>query len=64
MTRALFIKAIALFSLGVLFLAALIFLPAGTLAYPAGWRLMAILFVPMFIAGLVMMVKSRQSRRT
>ena len=58
MTRALFIKAIALFSLGVLLLAALIFLPAGTLAYPAGWRLMAILFVPMFFAGLVMMVKS------
>lgn len=58
MTRALFIKAIALFSLGVILLAALIFLPAGTLAYPAGWRLMAILFVPMFFAGLVMMVKS------
>ena len=58
MTRALFIKAIALFSLGVLLLAALIFLPAGTLAYPAGWRLMAILFVPMFFAGLVMMVKN------
>ena len=58
MTKTLFIKAIALFSLGVLLLAALIFLPAGTLAYPAGWRLMAILFVPMFFAGLVMMVKS------
>ena len=58
MTKTLFIKAIALFSLGVLLLAALIFLPAGTLVYPAGWRLMAILFVPMFFAGVVMMVKN------
>ena len=58
MTKALFAKAMILFFSGVLLLAALIFLPAGTIAYPAGWRLMAILFVPMFIAGLVMMLKS------
>ena len=58
MTKALFIKAMTLFFSGVILLAALIFLPAGTIAYPAGWRLMAILFVPMFLAGLVMMVKS------
>ena len=58
MTKPLFAKAITLFFLGVLLLAALLFLPAGTLAYPAGWRLMAILFVPMFLAGLVMMAKS------
>lgn len=58
MTKALFAKAMILFFSGVLLLAALIFLPAGTIAYPTGWRLMAILFVPMFIAGLVMMLKS------
>lgn len=37
---------------------ALIFLPAGTLVFAAEWRLMIILFVPMFIAGLVMMAKN------
>lgn len=58
MTKALFARAMILFFSGVILLAVLIFLPAGTIAYPAGWRLMAILFVPMFIAGLVMMVKS------
>lgn len=58
MTKALFARAMILFFSGVILLAALIFLPAGTIAYPAGWRLMAILFVPMFVAGLVMMVKS------
>ena len=36
----------------------LIFLPAGSLHYWQGWLLMGILFVPMFIAGLVMMFKN------
>lgn len=36
MTKALFIRAMTLFFAGVLLLALLIFLPAGTLAYPAG----------------------------
>lgn len=58
MSKALFVKTMAMFFSGVALLGALLFLPAGTLAYPAGWRLMAILFVPMFIAGLVMMIKS------
>ena len=58
MTTPLFAKAMLMFFSGVILLAALIFFPAGTLDYPAGWRLMAILFVPMFLAGLVMMVKS------
>ena len=33
----------------------LLFLPAGTVDYPGGWLLMGILFIPMFLAGLVMM---------
>ena len=36
----------------------LIFLPAGTLAFFNGWLLMAILFVPMLFAGIVMMFKN------
>ena len=58
MTKSLFLSAIAKFALGVVLIGALLFLPAGTTAYPQGWLLMGILFIPMFIAGLVMMAKN------
>ena len=58
MTKSLFISAIAKFLLGVVLVGLLIFLPAGTLAYINGWIFMGILFVPMFLAGLVMMAKN------
>ena len=58
MTLKLFIEAILKFTLGVLLIGALIFLPAGTLAFAGGWLLMGILFVPMFCAGIVMMIKN------
>ena len=58
MTKALFFQAIGKYLLGVLLVGLLIFVPAGTLAYPQGWLLMAILFLPMFLAGLVMMAKN------
>ena len=58
MTKSLFFSAIAKFTLGVVLVGLLIFLPAGTLAYTNGWMFMGILFVPMFLAGLVMMAKN------
>ena len=58
MTKSLFLSAIGKFTLGVVLIGALLFLPAGTTAYPQGWLLMGILFIPMFIAGLVMMAKN------
>lgn len=58
MTLKLFISAILKFSLGAVLVGLLIFLPAGTFAYFNGWLFMGILFVPMFLAGLVMMVKN------
>jgi len=58
MSKKLFGEAILKFSLGVVLVGALIFLPAFTWDYPGGWRLMAVLFIPMFLAGLVMMAKS------
>ncbi len=58
MTITLFIQAIAKFLLGVLLLGLLIFLPAGTFAFANGWLFMGILFVPMFCAGIVMMLKN------
>ena len=58
MTMKLFLAAIAKFILGVALVGALIFLPAGTFSYFNGWLLMGILFVPMFLAGIVMMYKN------
>lgn len=55
MTKALFIQAISKFFLGVIAIGLLIFLPAGTLVYPGAWLFMIILFVPMFVAGIIMM---------
>lgn len=60
MSRALFAQAIVKVLAGVLLMGALLFGPAGTLDYPEGWRLMAILFVPMILAGFVMMAKCPQ----
>ena len=58
MTAKLFVQAIAKFLLGVVLVGALLFWPAGSFAYKNAWLLMAILFVPMFGAGLVMMRKN------
>jgi len=55
MTTKLFIQAISKFSLGVILVGALIFWPAGTFSYFNGWLFMGILFIPMFLAGIVMM---------
>ena len=58
MTAKLFIQALAKFSLGVVLIGLLIFVPAGTVFYSYGWLFMGILFVPMFLAGVVMMLKN------
>ncbi len=58
MTEKLFSQAIAKFTIGLLIVGLLIFLPAGTFAFPQGWLLLGVLFVPMFGAGIVMMVKN------
>lgn len=58
MTVKLFFEAITKFLLGVVLVGVLIFLPAGTLLYWNGWLFMGILFVPMFFAGIGMMVKN------
>ena len=51
----LFLQAIGKFLLGVIVIGLLLFLPAGSLHYWQAWLLIGILFVPMLIAGLVMM---------
>ena len=54
----LLIEALSKFACGVLLVGVLIFLPAGTLDYTYGWLMMGILFIPMLIAGFVMLAKS------
>ena len=54
----LFIQAIIKFILGVVLVGILIFLPAWTFDYFGGWLLMGILFIPMFIAGIIMLIKN------
>lgn len=58
MTTKLFFQAIIKFLLGMVLVGVLVFLPAGTLNYINGWLFMGILFIPMFFAGIVMMVKN------
>lgn len=58
MSKKLFLEAMAKYFLGVAAVGLLIFLPAGTPDYFGGVLLMAILFVPMFFAGIVMMLKN------
>lgn len=58
MTFTLCLSALLKFLLGVVLVAALLFIPAGTLNYPNAILLMVILFIPMFLARLVLMVKN------
>lgn len=58
MTIKLFIQAITKFIFGIILIGLLIFLPAGTLSFFNGWLFIGILFVPMFLAGIVMMIKN------
>ena len=58
MTKRLFINAITKYLLGIILVGLLIFLPAGTIHYPNGWLLMGILFIPMFFAGIIMLLKN------
>ena len=44
--------------MGLVLVGLLIFLPAGTMDYPHGWLFIAVLFVPMTIAGVVMALRS------
>lgn len=54
----LFLSAITKYLLGLVLVGALLFLPAGSLSYVGGWRLMGLLFGPMLIAGFVMLFRS------
>ena len=63
MDRKLLIQGLVKFLAGLVILGALLFIPAGTLAWPQAWRLLAILFIPIFIVGLVMLAKNPELLR-
>jgi len=58
MSIKLFFQAITKFIFGVILIGLLIFWPANTINYLNGWIFMGMLFIPMFLAGIVMMIKA------
>ena len=56
MTIKLFFEAIIKFLLGIILVGLFIFLPTGTINYLNGIIFMIVLFVPMFVAGILMMI--------
>ena len=55
MSTKLFFEAIIKFILGFIIVGLLLFIPAGTIHYFNGLLFMALLFIPMFIAGIIML---------
>ena len=58
MKGSLFARALGKFGAGFLLTGLLLFVPAGSLHWWNGWLFIALLFAPMFIAGLVMLAKN------
>lgn len=58
MSMRLFLEAIIKFLLGIILVTLLVFIPAGTINYFNGWLFMGLLFIPMFVAGIIMIIKS------
>ena len=57
MTGKLLTEALIKVFSGIVLMGLMLFVPAGTLSYPEGWRFMLVLFVPMILAGFVMLAK-------
>ncbi|EGC92673.1 MULTISPECIES: methyltransferase family protein [Turicibacter] len=58
MDKKLFIQAITKFIFGFIIIALLLFIPAGTLNYWNAWLFIGILFVPMFMVGIILLIKN------
>ena len=54
----LLLSAITKFFAGFILVGAMLFLPAWSFAYINGWLFLALLFIPMFILGVVLYFKS------
>ena len=58
MNIKLFIQAIIKYVFGVVIVGGLLFIPANSFEYWNGWLFMGLLFIPMFIAGIILMIKN------
>lgn len=58
MDTKLFFQALSKSLIGLIIICILLFIPAGTINYPNGWLFIALLFIPMFFAGIIMLFKS------
>lgn len=58
MDKKLFIQAMTKFIFGFIIIALLLFIPAGTLNYWNAWLFIGILFIPMFMVGIILMIKN------
>ena len=56
--KTLLVSALTKFLGGLLLMGALLFLPAGGLRFPGGWRLILLLFVPMLLFGIVLYLRA------
>ena len=63
MNIKLFFQAIIKYVLGVIIIGALLFAPANSFEYWNGWLFMGLLFIPMFIAGIILMTKNPELLR-
>lgn len=63
MTCKLFFQALTKFVLGLLLIGLLLFLPAGTFDFWQAWLFIGVLFVPMFIAGIFLMIRQPELLR-
>ncbi len=63
MTVKLFLQALTKFVLGLLLIGLLLFLPAGTFGFWQAWLFIGVLFVPMFFAGIVLMIRQPELLR-
>ena len=63
MSAQLFVQALGKFFLGLIVVGVLVFVPAGTLDYWQGWLFVGVLFVPMFVAGIVLIFRKPELLR-
>lgn len=58
MRKNLAARAVSKYLAGLVMVALLLFVPAGSLAYPNGWLFISLLFIPMLVLGLVLLFKA------
>lgn len=58
MNKKLFTEAILKYISGLIIVSLLLFIPAGSLKYQEAWIFLGLLFIPMFIVGIILIFKN------